>query len=258
MRKIFLTLAAALLLLSPLAHAADAPAPAFTDAQRAEIESIVKDYLTKEHPEVLAEGLQNLQKQEQDSADAKSKSAVNDAKARVFDDPNSPVGGNPKGDVTVVEFFDYQCPYCKASHKAVTELLKDDKNVRFIYKEFPILGPTSVTAAKAALASVKQGKYIVFQNALMNAPFSHNAHPDADNALIYQTAKDVGLNVDKLKKDMEDPAIEADLKANLKLGEDIGVRGTPMFIVGDNVYPGALQYDQLKQAVADARAAAKK
>jgi protein-disulfide isomerase len=263
MRKAALFLTVALLSLSPLAHATDvAPtsttpvqpsaAASFTDAQRAEIEAIIKDYLVNKHPEIMAQGLQNLQKTEQADADAKSKSAVTNAKDRIFNDPTSPVGGNPKGNVTVVEFYDYQCGYCKMSEEAVERLLKEDKNVKFIYKDFPILGAASVEAAKASLASMKQGKFQAFHDALMGK----KDHLGSD--LIYQTAKDVGLDVDKLKKDMAEAPINDTINANLKLGQDIGVRGTPMFIINDNVFPGALQYDQMKQAVADARTADKK
>jgi protein-disulfide isomerase len=229
-----------------------APASGFTDGQRAEIESIIKDYLINKHPEVMAEGLQGLQKREEEDADAKSKSAVNDAKDRVFGDVHSPVGGNPKGSVTVVEFFDYQCGYCKMSQEGVEHILRDDKDVKIIYKEFPILGSASGEAAKASLASAKQGKYQQFHDALM----SKKDHLTSD--LIYATAKDVGLDVEKLKKDMSDPAVNDEINATLKLGQDIGVRGTPMFIVNDSIYPGALQYDQLKQAIGEARLPEKK
>jgi protein-disulfide isomerase len=257
MRKSMLFLSAAVLIgIASLAHAAEAPAmtptPSFSDAQRADIEAIIKDYLTNKHPEILAEGLQNLQKHEQDEADAKSKQGVLNAKDRVFNDISSPVGGNAKGNVTVVEFYDYQCGYCKMSQDAVEKLLKDDKNVKFIYKEFPILGPASGEAAKAALASVKQGKFLAYHDALMEK----KDHLNAD--MIYQVAKDVGIDVDKLKKDMNDNSVTDEITADLKLGQDIGVRGTPMFIVGDSIYPGAMQYDQLKKAVEDARSSEKK
>lgn len=240
------------------APASAAPAQTFTDAQRAEIERIVHDYLTKTHPETLLEASEELQKREQAETDAKSKAALASARDKVFNDPNSPVGGNPKGDVTVVEFFDYQCPYCKGAQPTVEKLLKEDKGVRFVYKDFPILGPSSVLAAKAALASVKQGKYIQFNEALMKAPFSHGARPKDDEELVFKTAKEVGLNIDKLKKDMEDDSISKIIDANMELAGELGARGTPYFIVGDQVYPGAMQYDELKKAVAAARAAQKK
>jgi protein-disulfide isomerase len=137
------------------------------------------------------------------------------------------------------------------SEEGVERLLKEDKNIKFIYKDFPILGPLSVEAAKAALASTKQGKFQAFHDALMGK----KDHLSSD--LIYQTAKDVGLDVDKLKKDMEADTVRDALNRNLKLAQDIGIHGTPMFIIGDNVYPYALEADKLKQAVADVRAGKK-
>ncbi len=261
MRKAVLFLTVAMLGIAPsLSFAAEppaAPVPAapvgsFTDAQRAEVESIIKDYLTSKHPEVLAQGLQTLQKREQDTAEAKTKEEINNAKDKIFNDPTSPVAGNPKGNVTIVEFYDYQCGYCKMSEDAVEKLLKEDKNIKFIYKEFPILGPVSAEASKAALASVKQGKFQALHAALMNK----KEHLTSE--MIYQIAKDAGLDVEKLKKDMAENALNDALNTNLKLGQDIGVRGTPMFIVNENIYPGAIQYDQLKKAVADVRSETKK
>lgn len=264
MRKTVLLLTAAFLFLAPaLTHAADAPmtsaptsvmapAAAFSDAQKSEIENIIKEYLTTKHPEVMAQGLQRLQKQEQEESEAKSKSAVTEAKDRLFNDPHSPIGGNPKGNLTIVEFYDYNCGYCKMSEESIQKLLKEDKNIKFIYKDFPILGQVSGEAAKASLASVKQGKFQAFHDALM----AKKDHLSSD--LITQTAKDAGVDVEKMKKDMEDQSISEIITANLKLGQDIGVRGTPMFIIGDNIYPGALKYEEMKQAVADARNGAKK
>jgi protein-disulfide isomerase len=241
-----------------MAHAEDAPvnitpAPAttssFTDAQKADIQNIIKDYLTKDHPEVLIAASQELQRRDEVSAKTKTETALKTLKDKIFGDVNSPIGGNPKGDVTVVEFFDYQCGYCKMAETAVEKLLKEDKNVKFIYKDFPILGPVSVTAAKASFAAARQGtpSYIKFHDALM----AKKDHLNED--MIYQTAKDAGLDVDKLKKDMGDDAITKLIEANVELGKDVGVRGTPMFIVGEQVIPGALEYDQLKKTVDDER-----
>ncbi len=258
MRKSALLLTVALLSLSVAARAADAPLPqtttaaTFNDAQKAEIENIVKEYLVNKHPEVMAQGLQNLQQKEQQSADAKSKAEITSEKDKIFNDPRTPVGGNPKGDVTIVEFYDFSCGYCKMSEESLERLVKEDKNVKVVYKDFPILGPASAEAAKAALASMKQGKFQPLHDALM----TKKDHLTSD--MIYATAKDVGIDVDRLKKDMNDSVVADTIAANLKLGQDIGVRGTPMFIVNDNVYPGALQYEQLKQAVSDARGAEKK
>jgi protein-disulfide isomerase len=253
MRKAALFLTAAFLFLSP-AFAQAEDAAAFTDAQRAEIENIIKDYLTNKHPEVMAQGLQKLQQHEQETADAKSKEEVAKSKDKIFNDPTTPVN-NPKGNVTIVEFYDYQCGYCKMSEEGVEKLLKEDKNIKFVYKNFPILGAISSEAAKASQAAYKQGatKFVAFHDALM----SKKDHLTT-NEPIYQMAKDAGLDVEKMKKDMTDASVTDAIAANLKLGQDIGARGTPMFIIGDNIYPGALQYDQLKQAVADTRNPPKK
>lgn len=229
-------------------HAEDAAPKTFSDAQRTAIEDIVKDYLVNKHPEVALQALQASQRKDQMMAETKSKEAISSSKDKIYNDPTSPVAGNPKGDVTVIEFYDYQCGYCKMASPAVEKLLKEDKNVKVVYKEFPILGPASLTASKAALASVRQGKFPKFHDALMDK------EERLTDDVIYKIAKDVGLNVDKLKKDMDDEAIMKIIQDNLALGRDIGVRGTPMFIVNDQIYPGALQPDQLKKAVEDARA----
>lgn len=256
MRVTTFGLAAILFLIPALGFAASTSstpaAKTFSDADRAAIEDIIKDYLVNKHPEVLKEAIDELQRREQASADAKSKEALSQQEAKIYNDPHTPVGGNPKGDVTVVEFFDFQCGYCKMAEEGVEKLIKEDKGVKYIYKDFPILGPMSIVAAKAALASAHQGKYIAFHDALMNKK------EHLTEEVIYQTAKDVGLDVEKLKKDMASDEVVKQVDADLQLGSDIGVRGTPMFIIGDQVFPGAIQYDQMKKAVDDARAASKK
>lgn len=221
----------------------------FSEEQKAAIQDIIKQYLSKDHPEVLMEGMKELQRRDQATAEVKSQEAIKTSKDKIFADPNTPVGGNPKGSVTVVEFFDYQCGYCKMTEASVQELLRDNKDVKFIYKDFPILGPMSTTAAKVALASRRQGnaKYIKFHDALMNV----KEHLNED--IIYKVASEVGLDVEKLKKDAADDEIAKITKANVDLGTEIGVRGTPMFIINDKVYPGALQPDQLKKAVEEAK-----
>jgi protein-disulfide isomerase len=252
MRYLASLLSVAVLLAAVPSFAEDAaPAKSFSDADKAAIEDIIKNYLTKDHPEVVMQAVQELQKREQASAEAKSQDAIKTSHDKIYTDADLPYGGNPKGDVTVVEFFDYQCGYCKMSEPSVEKLLGDDKNVRMIYKEFPILGPASTEAAKAAFAAAKQSKdkYLKFHSALMNK----KEHLNDD--IIYAAAKDTGLDVEKLKKDMASDAVNAQVKAALDLGNAVGVRGTPMFIINDKVFPGALQYEQMKQAVDDARSA---
>jgi protein-disulfide isomerase len=229
-----------------------ANASPFTDAERAGIEDIVKEYLVNKNPEVMAQAFHNLEKRNQEAAEAKIKEKISSEKDRIFNDSSSPFAGNPKATVTVVEFYDYQCGYCKMAEEAVERVLKEDKDVKIVYKNYPILGPVSLEAAKAGTASVKQGKFLVFHSALMNK----KEHLTSD--MIYQVAKDVGLNVDTLKKDMADASVGDSVNASLKLGQDIGAQGTPFFIINDAFTPGVLQYEQLKNILSDARAKVKK
>lgn len=227
-------------------------AGAFTDDQKKEVESLIKTYLTEKHPEVLAEAIQALQKRERDETEAKLKEKVVSEHDKLVNDASSPVVGNPKGDIAVVQFYDYQCGYCKASQEAIEKILKDDKDVKFVFKNFPVLGAVSVEAARAALASVKQGKFFVFHSAMMNK----KEHLTSE--LIYQIAKDSGLDVDKLKKDMTDASVEESLDASTKLAHDIGVQGTPFFLIGDAFFPGVMSHDQMKSAISAARSKVKK
>lgn len=149
--------------------------------------------------------------------------------AGLLHDPQTQALGDPRGDVTIVEFFDYACPFCKAAEPRVEAMLKQDKGVRLVVKEFPVLGPDSVVASRAALAAARQGRYAAFHQALL-------LHPgNLDQAAIFEVARDVGLNLARLKRDMADPAIAAEIAANLKLAHDIHVPGTPTFIVNNRI-----------------------
>jgi len=256
MRFLLVLLAVLMSALAP-AFAQDKVAPApLPDDQKAAIEEVIKNYLIKEHPEVVMQAMQELQKRDQASAATKTHDSITKDKAKIYEDADTPVGGNPKGDVTIVEFSDFQCGYCKMSEPFVEKILKEDKGVRFIYKDFPVLGPQSIMAAKVALAVFHQGgidKYVKFHDALL----AKKEHLNDD--MIYQSVKDVGLDPEKIKKEANSDAMQNHIQANLDLGIEIGVRGTPMFLIGDKVYPGAMQeYDQMKKAVDEARAAAKK
>jgi len=179
--------------------------------------------------------------------DVKAAQVLRDRRQEVFDDPATPVGGNPKGDVTIVEFFDYRCPYCKQVHPTLQKLLDQDRKLRFVYKEFPVLGEQSDIAAHAALAARLQGRYEAFHNAMMAAK------GQISEELVYRVAGSVGLDVDRLKRDMTDPEIERALSANRALAKALELRGTPGFIIGDHIVPGAIDLDALKTMVADAR-----
>jgi len=219
----------------------------FTPDQKAQIETIVRDYL-KNHPEMLIDAIQAADDKLKADAKDKSVQALAAHRQEVLNDPLSPVAGNPNGNVTLVEFFDYRCPYCKQVEPALEKLVGDDRQLRFVFKEFPVLGPESETAARVALAARKQGKYDAFHRAMM-ATSGH-----IDEAVIYKVAASVGLDLDRLKQDMKSPDVDKELKANLELGKKLDLDGTPSFIVGDTIIPGAIGADDLKQLVANARA----
>ena len=149
--------------------------------------------------------------------------------------------------MSLVEFFDYRCPYCKQVEPSLEALLGEDRQLRFVYKEFPVLGPESVTASRAALASRKQDKYDVFHRALMALKGQIN------DAAVFRTAESVGLDVDRLKRDMTGPEIARTIKANTDLAEALDIRGTPGFVVGDEIVPGAVDLAGLKELIATAR-----
>ena len=229
-----------------------AMAGTLTDAQKKEVEEIVRELITKKEPELIIRAAQNVQERMDKDATEKGQKAVEKNLDKLVNDPDSPVGGNPKGDVTIIEFFDYSCGYCKVAQPNVEKLLEADKNIRFVYKELPILGPGSVFAAKAALASVAQGKYEKFHEAMMTTKDHLN------ESSVIDVAKEVGLDTEKLKKDMESDKVKKILEANVELAKVIGARGTPAFIIGGKLYPGAVPFEQMKDAVDAARQAKKK
>jgi protein-disulfide isomerase len=221
-----------------------ATAADFTPAQTQAIQSIVHDYLMS-NPSVLADALRAADAKLKHDADAKTAGLIADHRRQLYDDPRTPVGGNPHGKTTLVEFFDYRCPYCKETQPSLDKLLAKDPQLRFVYKEFPILGPVSVTAAHAALAAARQGKYAAFHRAMMAA------RGNITNDTVFQVAKAVGLDVDRLKRDMGAPEINAAIAANMKLAEALGIDGTPAFVIGDQVIPGVVDMADLRKLVAD-------
>jgi protein-disulfide isomerase len=236
-------LLAILLLLAPLHAAGAAP---FTPEQEEAIGRILRQYL-EAHPEAVLEALEAAEAKAKAEAAETAKRAVATKQRELEADPASPVLGNPKGDVTLVEFFDYRCPYCKQVAPSLAALLDEDRRLRVVMKEFPILGKDSVTAARAALAAERQGKYALFHHALMALK-----GPLADET-VYKTASAAGLDVDRLKGDMASPEIEAQLRANYDLAQTLGIRGTPAFIVGGELIPGAVDLATLRQKIAAAR-----
>ncbi|MTJ83527.1 MAG: DsbA family protein [Telmatospirillum sp.] len=217
-----------------------------TPKQQDAVKKMIHDYIL-ENPSIITEAIEALRQKEELAAETDAKKALVDRKADIFEDPESPVLGNVKGDVTVVEFFDYRCPYCKAMTDQVLDTVKSDGKVRLVMKELPILGPDSVTAARAALAARNQKKYEEFHRALMKLKTPVN------EAALMKTAAEVGLNVEKLKKDMEDDKIDTVLKNNIQLAHTLNVTGTPAFIIGDQIVPGAMNQQAFKQMIDQAR-----
>ena len=236
-------LACAFLAVAPLRSIG---ATEITPERRQAIEAIIHDYLMQ-NPDVLIEALRAAEDKANRDADAKAALVLKDRRDEVFDDPATPVGGNPQGDVTIVEFFDYRCPYCKQVQPALQKLLDEDHKLRFVYKEMPVLGAPSVTAAHAALAARLQGKYETFHAAMMGTK------GQITDEVVYQVAGSIGLDVDRLKRDMAAPEIDRALKANLALANALDIRGTPGFIIGEHIVPGAIDLDALKDLVAGAR-----
>ena len=245
LRRLF---AASLLASLPFvaATAADDPKPKVDDAEKARIESVVHDYLL-EHPDVIIQAVRDYQDKLQADKDKATQDQITKRSGDLLHDSASQVLGNAGSDCAIVEFFDNQCPYCQANEPELQKLLKQDGRVKLILKEFPILGPASLTAAKAALASVKQGKYAELHAALL----AHKGHYQSE-AVVDEVAKSVGLDLDQLHKDMAAPEIEAEIGKNLELGRSLDISGTPGFVIGNQLIPGASSLDELKKYVADA------
>ena len=211
-----------------------------------QFERRVREYLMA-HPEVIMEAVNQLEARQRTEDESARGKILKDHAGQIFRDPDSPVGGNPEGDVTLVEFFDYNCPYCRQMAPLMVEAEATDSRLRIVYKEFPILGPNSVFAAKAALAARKQGKYPEFHKALMQV------RGPADDARTLAVAGQIGLDVDRLKSDMQDVAIQALIDRNIALAQALHIEGTPGFVVGERVFTGATDLKSLQATIEQAR-----
>jgi len=211
-----------------------------------EFQRRVRRYLT-ENPEVIVEAMQRYEARRAVAARDEIKIALAEHEVALLRDPASPVGGNPQGDVTLVEFSDYNCPYCRRVAPVLAEAEAADPMLRIVYKEIPILGPDSVYAAEAALAADRQGKYMAFHRALMSAKGV------AAEGLILAIAAKLGLDVARLKADVEDPAIQAAIDRNLALSRALRITGTPSFVVGSEIARGAIDLEAMQALIREAR-----
>ena len=222
----------------------------FSAPQKSEIERIIRDYLVG-HPEVLQEAIAELDKRQAAADVEKAKTAVANNAETLFNSSRHVVLGNPKGDVTMVEFFDYNCGFCKRAMADMLELLKDDPKLKIILKEFPVLGAGSVEAAKVAVAVRMQDKsgkkYLEFHQKLLGG------RGQADKARALAVAKEVGMDMKRIDTDMAGDEIKVSLEESLKLGETLGLNGTPSYIIGADVVIGAVGLDALRSKVSTAR-----
>lgn len=235
------------LLFGPAARAAEPPG-SFTPAQRAEIVAIIRHALIAD-PSILRDAAEALQANEAAHQAEAAHHAIAESQTALTANPGDPVAGNPHGDVTVVEFYDLRCPYCRRMVPVMESLLRQDPHVRLVYKDIPILGPGSVLGARAVLAAQRQDGYAKLQAILMRG----NGQITEDS--LRSAAQQTGLDWPRLRRDMNDPAIKARINANLELARRLGVDGTPAFVVGRDMLPGAVELADLEAAVKAARQA---
>ncbi|HZF74948.1 MAG TPA: DsbA family protein [Acetobacteraceae bacterium] len=222
-------------------------AQGLSPAQRAEVVEIMRDALRRD-PTILRDALAAMEEAETRERNAARRAAIERNADALFRNAADPMRGNPRGDVTVVEFFDARCGYCKQLHPALEALVRRDAQVRVVMKDLPILGPNSVLASRALLAAQRQGRYPALHDALMTL------RGEPTEAVIRQQAERLGLDWARLRRDMDDPAIQGRIEANIRLAQAIGVEGTPALVIGGALVPGAVELDQLERLVAENRA----
>lgn len=221
----------------------------FSAKQTEAIENIVRDYIL-EHPEVILEAVQIYQQRQKVVDEQRQRQAIMTYAAQLQGEPGDPVLGAPNGDVVLVEFFDYRCPYCRGVADMVRQTVREDGNVRLVMKELPVLGPESMELARTALSAHKQdpAKYEAFHMALMTT------QGELDHEHVRQLARDIGLDVERLDVDKQDPAIDQVIERSQALAQILGISGTPAFVIGGVLIPGAIDQEHLKRLITEARA----
>ena len=243
-RFILAAFAALLTLTAPAARADE-----FNATQRTDIQRIVREYLV-EHPEVIQEAIAELEKRQTAAEAEKHTAAIKQYSNALFSSPRQVVLGNPDGNVTFVEFFDYNCGYCKRAMADMMALLKDDPKLKVVLKEFPVLGPGSIEAAQVAVAVRMQDKgkkYLDFHQKLLGG------RGQADKAHALAAAKDAGFNMAQIEKDLASPEIKETLQENFKVAEALGLNGTPSYVIGNEVVIGAVGLSALQEKINTAR-----
>ncbi|WP_264046557.1 DsbA family protein [Methylobacterium flocculans] len=226
-----------------------APAAPFTDAQRQAIEGIIKDYLVK-NPDVLQEAIAEGERRQQETQKLAQSAALKESREALVNSPHGVVAGNPAGDVTLVEFFDYNCGYCRKALTDIQALIKGDPKLRVVLKDFPVLGAESLEASKIALAAkqqLKADKVFEFHTKLLES----KGRVNAERALA--VGKEMGLDVARLTRDAQGAEVKAALSENVGLGDKLGLSGTPAFIIGDEIIPGAVGIEPIRKIITDVR-----
>ena len=246
----FRLLAPALFALALCGTPPPASAQSFSDSQRGDIETIVRDYLLA-HPEVLEEAMAELNKRQTAAEAEKQKASVATNAETIFNSPRGVVLGNKDGDVSFVEFFDYNCGYCKRAMADMLDLMKTDPKLKVVLKEFPVLSQGSVEAAQVAVAVRMQDptgkKYLDFHQKLLGGRGA------ADKARAMAAAKDAGLDTARIEKDLASPEVRATIEENFKLAEAMGMNGTPSYVIGKQIVVGAVGLEGLKEKIGLAR-----
>ena len=201
----------------------------------------------RENPDIVMEAVAILDSRQAEAQAASQAEVLDEERETLERDPNAPVLGNPEGDVTVVEFFDYNCPYCRRAKPEIEALLAADPNVRLVYREWPILGEGSVFAARAALAAREQGLYEDFHWAMMGM------NGREEESAVLRIAEEIGLYIVQLRRDMEAQEIDAHIQTSMRLARALGITGTPSFVIGDALVPGVVDVERLQTLVSDAR-----
>ena len=218
----------------------------FTDGQKTQFNKMIEKYIL-DHPEVILQSIQRMKARQKVEKETQVAAALKERKQDLEADPDDPVMGNPRGTITMVEFLDYRCGYCKRAFTAAMQVLNNHTNVRYVVKEFPILGPESVTAARASLAvwRTQKAKYGAFHAALMQV------RGDIPISKILSIGAQLGIDANQLKKDMTDPEIDQILEKNYQLAQALNINGTPAFVIGGKLLPGAIDATTMNRMIAE-------
>ena len=224
------------------AMAAHAHAQGLSEEQRAEVLGILRRAL-REDPSILRDAMVAMEAAEETSRADAQRTAIRQNADQLFRDPADPVRGNATGRVTVVEFFDARCGYCKTLHPTMEELLRRNREVRLVLKDLPILGPNSVLASRALLVAQRTGKYPILYEGLMRV------REELSETVLRREVERAGLDWPRLRREMDDGAITRRIEGNLALARALDIQGTPALVIGDVIIPGAVQLAELEAAV---------